>query len=182
MAQRHRQSICDVGRLGQFPESQFFLDRTLNLPLRGTAVAGQDFFDLRGAIVHHGNTSLGRSQADHAAGMPHQDRRPRTVVMRVELLQGHRCWPQRSNHLGQAGMNLVDPIGQRIPAAPADNARFTQFRPRGGDLQHAIARDVQPGIDAEDSSRRRVSLVVHARVQSVPPGRSSSVILSSFNR
>ena len=154
MAQRHRQGVGNVGRLGQLRQVQFALDGLLHLQLVGPAGAGEDPLDLRRGVVHDGDARLGRRQANHAAGMAHEDGRPRPPVVRIKLFDGHHAGPQGGDHVGHALMDLQQAAGERAPRLAADHARLAQPRRPAADLQHAVAGDVQAGVDAEDAVGR----------------------------
>ena len=85
VAEGNGHRIGDVGRLGRRGEAELVADRPLHLALGGAAVAGEQPLDLRGGVAADRNAGLRRGQANHAAGVAHQDRRPRPLVVRIQL-------------------------------------------------------------------------------------------------
>ena len=72
-------------------------------------------------------------------------------VVRIKLFQGHHAGPQGGDHVGHALMDLQQAAGERAPRLAADHARLAQPRRPAADFQHAVAGDVQAGVDAEDA-------------------------------
>ena len=77
-------------------------------------------------------------------------------------------------------MDLDQPRRQRSTRSPANDPRLAQTEPGRRRFEHAVTRNVQSGIDAQNAKGR----VSHYRaiVHSVPPGRSSSVTPISASR
>src|SRR5438552_3156231 len=90
-------------------------------------------------------------QADHAAGVPHQNRRPWPLVVRIELLEGHHRGAQGRDDIGKSAMNLAEACGQRLARTPPYHAGFAQSRAAVAGLQHGVAGDIEAGVDAQHS-------------------------------
>ena len=76
--------------------------------------------------------------------------------VRIKLLEGHHGRFERRNHVGHAAMDFEQPIGKRLLRRPADDAGFDDFWLSLGAIQHAVAGDVETGVDAEDAGGRRM--------------------------
>ena len=63
------------------------LDRALHLELGGIAIARYGLLHSLGRKTQHRDSCQPRRQANHPAGMTHQDRRPRVICMAVNFLQ-----------------------------------------------------------------------------------------------
>ena len=70
----------------QVPEPEHGLHRPLHLGLARGAVAGHGTLDLGGRERHHRDAQLPGREVDHAAGVPHEHRGARELVLGVEIL------------------------------------------------------------------------------------------------
>ena len=102
-------------------------------------------------------------QTDYAPGVAHEYRRARAIVMHIQFLNSHHSGLERGDYVGHAGVDFDQPIGER-PAAPPHHARLADSRwgtagqASSGTLQHAVAGDIQPGIDAENAEGNGILL------------------------
>ncbi len=150
VAQRDRQRIGDVGRLGDIDKAQLSLDRLLDLPLRRPAVTGEQLLHLGRRVVDDVDVRLAGRQADDAPSVSHEDRRPRTLVMRIQLLDGHGPGAERCDDISDPRVNVAYPLRQTPTRGTTNDARFAQFDATCVAFQHGVSGDVQPRVDAQN--------------------------------
>ncbi len=150
MAKRDGQGIGHVGWLRKLIQPEFPLNGRLHLCFGRTPIARQNLLYLSCRVMLNGNTGLCRRQADHAAGMPHQDRRPRTLVVRVEFLECELRWLIQRDHIGQSFVDFGQTRWQLAPGPATNHPRFNKLRSTVALMQNSVAGGIQPGIDTED--------------------------------
>ena len=96
----------------------------------GPAAAGQEAFDLRGGIVLDGHVGFGGGQADHAAGVAHQNRRAGPLVVAVQFLDRHHLGRERADHVPDAFVDLGEACFERTASSAPHDSRFTDHRAR----------------------------------------------------
>jgi hypothetical protein len=92
----------------------------LHLMLRGGAGRGDRALDLGRRQRQHGDVALARGQTDHAARVRHQDRRPRELVLGVQVLEHEH---RRRVRLEEAAYAVVDRDGSAHRAADPRSSR-----------------------------------------------------------
>ena len=73
------------------------------------------------------NAGLGGGQQDHAAGVAHEDRRRRPIVVGVQLFDRQHFGLERRDHVGDAVVNFLHALGERAARFAADDAGFDQL-------------------------------------------------------
>ena len=118
--------------------------------LEACAVGGDGALDLGGRQRHDGDVALARGQADHAAGVGHQERGARELVLRVEIFQRHQRGRVLGEDVGDRVEDLMDADVQRSVGAGGDDAgvdddRAARRPARRAPSRYRRARDRCPG-------------------------------------
>ena len=147
------QRVGGVGRFWPADEPQLPLHGHLHLFLAGVAIAGERALHAVGQVVVHGEARLRGGKADHAAGMPHQDGRLGELRVHEDLFDRQGSGPKRLQHLADTGVDLRQPGLEQFAPRP-DGACLEQSQAAARPFHHAIAGDVQAGVEADDAVRK----------------------------
>ena len=116
---------------------------------------GDRALDLGGRQGQHRHVALACRETDHPAGVGHQQRGPRKLVLGVEILEDeHRrrlCLEQPPD----AVVDQMDPRFERQIRARRDDAAAEHVDPAGDRLDQPVAGPDQAGVDAEDLEAMR---------------------------
>src|SRR5262245_30481513 len=129
----------------------------LHLVLRGRTGGGDRPLDLGRRQWQHRDVALPGGQTDDAAGVGHQEGRPRKLVLGVEVLEHEHRWRVRLEEAAYAVIDEMDPRVERQIGARRDDAAAEYRDPAGRRLDEPVAGSDQAGVDAEDleAMRRR---------------------------
>src|SRR5207249_1369701 len=126
-------------------------------------VTGDRLLDACGVVADHRQIALSRRQKDDATGMGHQNRRPRMLVVSVELLNHDYPWAKLLGYLNYTIVQSTNPLGQvrRLPRA-ADDACLTHAGPARSCLDNGVAGDVQPRVHTKDALTKIEVVLIHS--------------------
>ncbi len=169
--------VGDVGRFGELREVELQLDRDLHLVFGCPAVAGEDFFNAGRRVMGDGDSRIAGGEADHSAGVSHQDRGLRALVVGEELFDRHSLGGVVRDHVSDPGVDLGQPCLDSVGGAAADDPGFAESDRRAVEVEDRVAGGVESRVDPQDPA------VAHDfRSQVVPSLRSRSEIPISASR
>ena len=169
--------VGDVGRFGELREVELQLDGDLHLVFGGPPVAGEDFLDAGRRVMGDGDSRFAGGETDDAAGVSHEDRGVRALVVGEELFERHSLGGVVGDHVSDAGVDLGQPGLDRVGRAAADDSGFAEVDRGVVEIEDRIAGGVETRVDPQDPA------VAHDfRSQLVPSLRSRSEIPISASR
>ncbi len=139
MAEGDRNGVGDVGWFRKVRQPELLLDSPLHLSFRSPAGPGERLFHLGGCIGMNLQTALGGGQAEHPAGVPHQDRRARAFIVGIELFDGKALYRMAVEDLAQTLIKFSQPLLQRATPRGGEDACLHQSRRTGWTAQDRIA-------------------------------------------
>ena len=149
--ERERQCVGDVVGFWGALQSQQLRDHGVDLRLAGAARTDERAFDVRVAERVHRDAGLRAGQAEDAARVPHQHRRARILIARVELLDDDPAGFDLRDDVGDAGVQLAQPLFERTAHLRRDDAGFDQIQRTVAKFDRAVTGRSQRRIDTEDS-------------------------------
>jgi hypothetical protein len=112
------------------------------------AVAGYRLLDTVGGEFFDSDFSFLGGEEDDAAGVGHEDRGARVIVMGVKLLNGTEVGSGFVEEGFEFGVKFHEAFGDGRFGAQADDAAVDQPRVRAGEVDCAIACEMEARVDA----------------------------------
>ena len=99
MSKCNGKRIRNISRLRRLTQLELMTNRGLHLRFWRSPVTGQDLLDLCRGIIMHRKIGLRGGETENPSSMAHQNRRLRTLVMGIELLDRETMRITRLDHL-----------------------------------------------------------------------------------